>query len=300
MDDIVRPSTSTDYSGVRFLRPFQFEHEQMAFAQAWLYLGMLVEVLNLGRFKDLGPQFGRPFTFEDFIYQENGRDYLKTNLDAQFLHDWYIQMSVMHKMCSEAPELQRLHDRRLAELRHIFERCYMFFTLHLNSTLFYKLPEPMNEDYKIVHSSISVLGSFLMDWIEHIFDQRGHKLQLNWLPGLHIQDSLSGQCPANMFRMQSQYRSYVMQYLAELQWPVDDKNHSGCSNRKCVAYQLDKATYTFKKSQACLGYQCGFDGPNKDAVKDILRAGKIPVIQISSGSGSDIKMEVFPADNREY
>lgn len=298
MDDIVTPSI--DSPGVGFLRPFQFEHEQMAFAQAWIYLGMLVEVLNLGRFTDLGPHFGRPFTFEDFIYQENGQDYLKTNLDAEFLTNWYFQISTMQSSFSKSPELQRLHDQRFTQLRQILANCYMFFTCHMNPKSFSELPNTSNEDYKMVHSSMSVLGTFLSNWVEHLFGQRGDIHPFRWPPGLGIQDSLSGQCPASMFRMQSQYHSCVMQYLAELQWPVDDESHSGCSKHKCVAYQLDKAAYTFKKSETCIGYQCGFDGPNQDSVKDILRAGKVPVIQISSGSSSDVKMEVFPADDREY
>ena len=157
-----------------------------AFIQAWLYIGLLVEVLNeaLG----LHEQEGAQLKTENFIRAEDGEEVLDTTDLASYLTSWYERVKSLG-----SNEIERSRDR----VAHLIRTARNFASKALT------LEASQAEDFPfqpVIQSSIVVLGSLLDQYASRVYITKSG----NWPQSLVALQRLSGSCPNDLAWLISQ------------------------------------------------------------------------------------------------
>lgn len=232
-----------------------------AFIQAWLYLGLLIEVLNEGLGLNAQGQTAQLKT-DDFIHSRHGQQFITTTRLGSYIDSWRE-----HAKKIGPDECKRSKDN----VAHFIRTARSFSSKAVtigasNADGFPFQPE--------TQSSIVVLGSLLDGHASLIYGGMAG----NWPQSLLALQRLSGICPNELGWLQSQFTSEVVYYRSALLWPEDGKDHTTCDRDSCVANQIKADDYVTRHvTGQC---QCPWVGPNEDELVAILEEGRIPLIPL--------------------
>ncbi|KAL8813867.1 MAG: hypothetical protein Q9223_006870 [Gallowayella weberi] len=96
-----------------------------------------------------------------------------------------------------------------------------------------------------------------------------------------------GWCPYDLRRVWVQtHEVSLLYYYSSLDPPRSSKNHSACSDKRCLAMTTYHSTY--KLSHHIEGCSCPLLYADQEAMAEILRRGSVPVIAIVLDPGSNI------------
>jgi hypothetical protein len=243
-----------------------------AFIQAWLYLGLLIEVLNEG----LGfhEHEGAQLKTEDLVCVRGGEKVLDTTGLASYLTSWYERAESL-----SSDEIARSRDR----VAHFIRTARAFASKALT-------PEASQaEDFPFqpeIQSSIVVLGSLLDQHASMVYGTRTE----NWPQSLVALQRLSGSCPNDLAWLISQFASEVIYFRSTLSWPKDGRDHSRCDRHVCVADQIDPNKYsTLHTTGEC---DCVWVAISEDELLAVLENGGVPLLVPPSLDGGIVEWKI--------
>ena len=243
-----------------------------AFIQAWLYIGLLVEVLN--ELLGLHEQEGAQLKTENFFRVEGGEEVLDTTNLASYLTSWYERVK-----CLGLNDIRRSRDR----VAHLIRTARNFASKALS------LEASQAEDFPfqpIIQSSIVVLGSLLDQHASRVYNTKSG----NWPQSLVALHRLSGSCPNDLAWLISQFSSEVIYFRSALSWPKDRRDHSRCDRHMCAADQIDPNTYsTLHTTGEC---DCAWVPINEDELLAVLQSGGVPLLVPPSLEGDAVGWKI--------
>jgi hypothetical protein len=247
-----------------------------AFIQAWLYLGLLIEVLNEGLGLKVQGQAAQLKT-GDFIHTRHGQQFVTTARLGSYLDSWREHAKKIGPNESERSRDNVAHFIRTA-------RTFSSKVLTIGASKADNFPfQPETQ------SSLVVLGSLLDGHASLIYGGKAG----NWPQSLVALQRLSGICPSELSWLQSQFTSEVVYYRSALLWPKDGKDHAICDGDSCVANQIDADDYvTLHVTGQC---QCPWVGPNEDELVAVLEEGRIPLISLQPQGEEILGLKVTTA-----
>ena len=249
-----------------------------AFIQAWLYLGLLVEVLNeaLG----LHGQEGAQLKTENFICVKGGEGVLDTTGLASYLTSWYERVKSLG-----LNEIGRSRDR----VAHLIRTARNFASKALT------LEASQAEDFPFqpaIQSSIVVLGSLLDQHASIVYNTKSG----NWPQSLVALQRLSGSCPNDLAWLNSQFAPEVIYFRSALSWPRDRRDHSRCDRHMCAADQIDPNTYsTLHTTGEC---DCVWVPISEDELLAVLESGGVPLLVPPSLEGGAVEWKIVSTSVR--
>ena len=249
-----------------------------AFIQAWLYLGLLIEVLNeaLG----LHEQEGAQLKTENFICVKGGEEVLDTTGLASYLTSWSERVKSLG-----SNEIGRSRDR----VAHLIRTARNFASKALT------FEASQAEDFPfqpVVQSSIVVLGSLLDQYASRVYDTKPG----NWPQSLVALQRLSGSCPNDLAWLNSQFSTEVIYFRSALSWPRDRRDHSRCDRHMCAADQIDPNTYsTLHTTGEC---DCVWVPISEDELLAVLESGGVPLLVPPSLEGAAVEWKIVSTSVR--
>ena len=288
-DEIVKTSSPSsleeDYE-VNYSQPFSWTWEQLAFAQALLFFGLLMEVLN----EALGPGVRNQNRLvpDDFVYTDNGQSFVSSNIGSYFL-PWRARAVELKKH-------NRLEfERSKSKILNIIDQSWLFSMRYLTQKLAIVIH---NESISAVQTSIIVLGNMLDSFASELYG----RTPWHWPTSLMALKRSTTICPHSKLRLESHFTQDVMYYTTALKWPEDTREHVKCNTTECIALQVRDNKYPTKHLDSCKG--CLMVGPNAQQIRltgEILQHDGIPLIQvIGCGKGSSVQLDIVEAPEKEY
>ena len=244
-----------------------------AFIQAWLYLGLLIEVLNEGlglHDQDEGAQLKT----KDFICVRDGEEVLDTTGLASYLPSWYERAK---SLSSDEAGLSR--DR----IAHFIRTAQSFASKALTFEACQAEGFPFQPE---IQSSIVVLGSLLDQNASMIYETRTR----NWPQSLVSLRRLAGSCPNHLAWLISQFSSEVIYFRSALSWPKDGRDHSNCNRDVCVADQIDPSIYSTLHITG--GCDCAWVTIDEDELLAVLENGGLPLLVPVSLNGGVLEWKI--------
>jgi hypothetical protein len=153
---------------------------------------------------------------------------------------------------------------------------------------------PISSTFDLVLLSIVILGETLMFTLSQIINVAMSNEILRpgyrWTYPKTGRDRLiqAGWCEGELLALLPRCPPTVLLYLSFLERKRSDKDHSRCSAKEgCLVNQLDLKTYKTSHAFNCPNEQeCGMIEPSIKDVCDVLNAGGIPVVNITSTDDS--------------
>lgn len=103
----------------------------------------------------------------------------------------------------------------------------------------------------------------------------------------------AGWCPSEIERAKHKFTfTQTFYFLSRMRKNEIRRNHLTCTTSLCSSFQLDLAKYQTKHRQPCC--RCPDAAPNIDDVVTLLRSGKLPLLQITQANGDleSLRVEV--------
>ena len=298
------------------------DSELSEFFQAWLFFGMLSEVLSAA---------GQDFSLDDYVlHGMDGRFYIESLPLRDHLLDWVKrEQSLAQSSLSDpstvfaAPWLERVRriDRCLDEARTFTQR--LLCPSSSSSLPADRLPNIIPE----ISLSIIILGATLAEAKyaslpqnikEKLVDCVGSDLKMiaaiksgdvpylhgggmrEWGPAEYSLMKLrqSGWCPKEI-EMIKELSDADMLFCSHLSRQTGSlgSNHSKCTPQKCIAFQVDDITYEPFHRDHCRG--CNNVVFSTSHVANLVMQDKIPLVRVVNRNGS-YKLELGDADDCEY
>lgn len=267
---------------VERLRRAEFQQNQwddaLPFFQEWGFFGMLSVVLGGS---------GLAVDMEDFVRQEDGQQFITTQLLPYYLRLW---ASHENSLDAEAKEesLSRT-DRRLAEIhRCINSITYAWGCLEAEQTpsedqleqLIPKIPLVARE----MLLSITVLGESL-SYGRYLCYGVEIPRPLIWTRCWFLDEWMlnAGWCPYEITRIEDKYIHINMcsYYFSLLDRTHLDKNHHSCSWECCLADHIDAETYRTRHVQSDCACEDAVEDKVVDQVRRVILEQKTPGLTIS-------------------
>lgn len=245
-----------------------------AFVQAWLYLGLLIEVLN----EALGLNDQKDavcLKTQDFLQTRDGKELITTTHLGSYLTTWYERAKSLDSI--EA-------DRSSTRIAHFIRTARTFSRKALTAEASQAEDFPFQPQ---IQSSIVVLGSLLDETASIIHGKRTG----DWPQSLVALQRLSSICPNDLAWLQSQFTSEVIYYRSALSWPEDGGDHSRCDRDHCVAHQIDPSHYsTLHVTQQC---HCVWVAVNEDELVSVLENGGLPLLAPPSPGEESLQWRII-------
>jgi Heterokaryon incompatibility protein (HET) len=251
-----------------------------AFAQSWLWFGLLSEFLHATcdpvdwTVDTTSPdaQVTRKITTKNLLHA------LDNWLDAIVKSNWDNQRASLTRI----DRLLRTADKEQSALSmNIFDMFDMFGAMDL-------LPEPLTLSIQVL------LGTLRL--ARNVAFPKSSTLDLTLNPQLKLLKQWmkkDGWCPSEMTRLR-QDNQVMSEYCASMLGPVQAAfDHAKCDDLNCVATQIDQSKYcTRHVSDSCICQMSTDVGPE---IARILRDGAIPVIRLNIPGN---QVEVMTAELR--
>ena len=244
-----------------------------AFVQAWLCLGLLIEVLNeaLG----LNHQKSAMLKTKDFVaMRDDGREIFDTTSLTSHLTAWYERAQTLDLVAKG-----RSRDR----IAHVVRTARSFASKTLTVDASQAEGFPFQPE---IQSSLVVLGS-LLDQHASIVYGTGTG---TWPQSLTALQRLSRSCPNDLAWLTSEFTTDVIYLRSNLWWPKGNRDHSRCDQRVCVADKIDLHKYsTLHTADGC---DCVWVNISEDDLLAELENDNVPLLVPPSldGDASDWKI----------
>ncbi|KAL8687485.1 MAG: hypothetical protein Q9224_005137, partial [Gallowayella concinna] len=238
--------------------------ETAAFLQSWLYFGILKELL------------GNLFVASQFVGEGADRTQRINTLALEsVLRTWTTRYVAETDTANLQGDLSKIYDL-LIEHRTICLELHLggidlgsplmmlsfaLLSERLAAALidmyaYFKLETPVEQTWRLQTKDFVDVGQPLIDLMQ-----------------------ARGWCPYDLKRVSMQTKEVsLLYYYSRLNVPRSSKNHSGCSDKQCLAMTTNPATY--KLSHHIEGCECPLLHADQGAMAEILRRGSIPVIAI--------------------
>ena len=251
--------------------------ETAAFLQEWLYFGLLSEIL------------GHCFDPDNFIGEvDDGRCLVTTVCLLDSISRWKDHIN------SLSPEAR---SRRYEEVVRCLSDAYLvgrrlgLYGFAENQSQIIPVAPEVALSMIILAESLHCATQAIWNWSALVnceskgtFDlDHGWIQPHNWGTSTFLVTRLqqTGWCPSEVYRQMQSLMPTGLYYVSLLAHSARDGEHLNCSNYKCVANNIDEATYHTKHtSDEC---NCEHFGALMD-VESILDRGSIPAIRVLDSS----------------
>lgn len=233
-----------------------------AFLQAWLYFGMMSEVL------------GTHVEREDFVTEDHqGHSFITTKQSLPpYIRRWMATFSK-----GGLPDAQSRISRCLQEANN--------YAVHLSGGHLGATQCPLPPEVSL---SIMALGATLESSLSQKQRLIGFKIvKRRWGHSPIISDRLAsiGWCINDIGRI-AEYGSIILSYFVSTvkRDAPEGRSHQNCMIERCVAHHIEGGKYPTKHVR--VNCDCGHIEVPVEKVNKILATGGIPVIKIASPTGS--------------
>ena len=257
--------------------------------QAWLFFGLLIEVLKVS---------GVVIDVEDFIEHEGQEKYITTKSLPDYLNRWeQKERTLPRKEC-------KAHFRRQQYM--IMHSC--FFREHQVSgrVLMEDLNGKCSESYQVslplpIEMSIILLGETL-----DIASRKAYGIDLSLgsadiflSPSLITNLNSTGWCPSEVSLITRGYDDSSIVFASQVERHRTKANHSQCSTTKCRAFNIVTLHYRTQHTIDCKN--CSDVAINREELASTLRQGWIPRACIrTTGKGDALEPTVTIEDSGPY
>ena len=241
--------------------------EATTFLQAWLFFGLLTEVLG---------GIGVPFQEADFVREaDQGGPTITTQLLPRYIWYW------LAAHCHSDRDVCRLHERHVK------------FCLKLTNTILNainRLHIKSSNDLPTSSSSTSAVLFSLVILGETLSQAKG-QIDGSWIdaascwhfPPLIQALKSAGWCIGQISDLLKNCDSSTLLYLSTFEKSILGKDHGRCDAKTgCRAYQINYDTYATKHAAGCRMIHCSNLAPPMEEIAAILRDGDIPLIAVDS------------------
>ena len=255
------------------------------FLQAWLFFGLLTEVLG---------GIGVPFRQADFLRVGNGGTQIITTKPLP-LCLWYWLAAHTH---SEL-DVVRAHQRHVQSCLKLSNTILQAITkLHFKDNC---TSSACKRDTRAVILSLIILGETLnkaSGWIGNTAIEPA----LRWhFPPIRLALLDAVWCISQIPDLFKECDTSTLFYLSRLNMHVLKKDHKRCNARLgCRANHINNATYATKHAADCQITHCQIIGPPMPEVSEILNDGDIPLIAMDLSCEPSQLMVVRYKEITEY
>ena len=256
---------NTDYFLYERCQPTPIR-ELEAFFQAWLFFGLLTEI------------FGKLFNPTEFV----------CNVETETGHEKILSTSKLLALANSwiTEVKSAIHDRP-NQHEHI-AKCLVLTANRL-------VAAPAGFDHRI-KLSIAAIGEFLLFATMEAFSVRlkDSKIPPVWAAFFPDVSGLmrgNGWCPSEIRRCRKTFISVqALYYLSKIQKREPRSRHQACTDRKCIAYQIELNNYqTQHYAAGCACHEIVIDG--KEVIR-ILENGQLPLLRINPCGNSISNLSV--------
>ncbi len=247
--------------------------EAGSFLQAWLYFGLLQEVLGI---KIVTTAFVR--------VDASRKSFITTRKLQAYLHTWKSHIDQERKSASD-DVLKKRNQRAVACLNHAYNVWFNFDEDERDDLLG---PE--------IGLSIHILASTLEHALTCVCDipvaDVPWRLERNYFLTQRMIDY--GWCPSIVEQICADNHIAFQYYASLLAAPSDPRRHGECKagDHGCSAKTVDDASYVTKHHLPHL--ECDFISADLDVLCDIVRGGTIPLVCLQNkGPKTVVKMVPF-------
>ena len=255
------------------------------FLQAWLFFGLLTEVLG---------GIGVPFRQSDFLREGNGGAPIITT-EPLPLYLWYWLAAHTHS----GRDVVRAHERHVQSCLRLSNTILQAITkLHIKSN---RNVFTCKRYTQAVILSLIICGETLnkaRDWIGNT----RIKPALRWhFPPLSLALLDAGWCTGQIPELLKERDSSTLLYLSRLDMHIPKKDHRRCNAKLgCRANHINYATYDTKHAADCQIANCQSIGPPMQEISEILNDGDIPLIAMDFSCEPSQLMVVRYKEITEY
>jgi hypothetical protein len=246
--------------------------EQLAsIAQAWLFFGLLTEVLKIS---------GTLLDPEDFIQREGTNVYITTGLLPHYLERWVRAESALPMKTRQA------HFRR-QQATIILAMCFRFHQISdqwIHDGDVWSFYEQPAERYKMTlplptELSFCILESALDRASRRAYGIAHDREEASFLCKGLIEDlHRGGWCPSEKSLILQLFGDTSAFFASRLDRGRTKVDHSGCSTNKCLAFNINTEEYKTRHTDGCSG--CMEVSINNDELATILRLNKTPRVRV--------------------
>lgn len=245
--------------------------EQESFMQAWLFFGILNEVL------------GDLYREEDFLFKD-------TALTDRFM----LCTKKLRPLLKAACRLR--FGKTSSATRKLFDHLRKCLTLVITVSFAFH----SDFDWGLM-CSIAAVHEATVYTLNHVAQRLGSANipNLPWAKkffGVAICTRMleGGWCPSEIERAKDKFRStQSLFFLSRMRKNEIRREHLTCTTSLCSSFQLDLATYQTKHRRSCC--MCPDKSPNMNDVVALLRSRKLPLLKITQIGGDleSLKVEVI-------
>lgn len=234
-----------------------------AFFQAWLFFGPLLEVFSI---LDLDVQLG------DFVCERDGKQLITTSSLQDLTSRWA-------RTENEALDTEG-KTRRGERISEILETADALLRNNLCNNNAYKslwaVPEVIVVSIQLVLEALTHAWGTIYPDPDMIVVETGGGI---WADTANTRMLAQGWCSSEITLAEHFFSATGRYFASRLKRPaVPGRLHGSCNKAKCVASQVDKATYSTRHVES--DCKCSHLSVDICRVTQILDSGKVPVIRI--------------------
>ncbi|KAK7423425.1 hypothetical protein QQZ08_009103 [Neonectria magnoliae] len=267
-------------------------HEAAAILQAWLFFGMLAEVMGI------------PINPDDFrrVDPRSEKQFITTALLNNYLERWV-----------SAVTNDQSREDKFDKAAQCLQRVAHFVNLDPENKTLLLLPAEVLLSIRLVAERLVLFG-YVNIWHQgsHLW---GVPIQLRSslagsakvgtaLPGFGGEFLVKSQfmkehtkhwCPSERNRLSRLLTATALVHLSRLPPLPSEKSHEQCTEKGCTAYNIDNDTYKPRHVAGCNG--CRMVGPDKEELNNVVKNGKLPLIHLGRPSASgEVKVTLVSKD----
>lgn len=264
--------------------------ETRGFLQEWLYFGPLVHILDIP---------GMSFNPRDFIYHEDGKQWITTKKLPEYMKRWYFQPEFGHMGGRSLQQRQETFQQALSGLQTIHRYVLRYCGKDSNRGIFYPPTTfwPLSPEL-----SLSIIA--LTDSLTKAgFEATNMSFNLHWGVSGFLVDRMvdSGWCPNLISTLTTAQQIHLHYSAYTLGAPDRRNNHGNCDELVCKVDQIDEKTY--KTEHTIENCKCDFKGPLISEVVEILKNGDVPLVECyESGDNFEVRVveQTATSPSRSY
>ena len=260
-------------------------HSLARIAQAWLFFGLLSEILKVS---------GVTIDAKEFVLRDGETTYISTSKLPRYLSEWIERERLLPL------NERKAHFRRQQDMISIAIQ----FRLHQISGNWWQrgsIFEAVEEEYKVA-IPFHIEMSFVV--LEETLDRasrRARGLEYNksndtlLSPRLVENVKTSNWCPSEVSMISTGFDDTAIFFASHINRARTKANHADCSTHKCKAYNVSTGNYPTKHAMDCAG--CENIGSDSEKLTSILRRGQTPraslqLTQVNEAPHPCISLEV--------
>ena len=274
-----------EFSGLDNVVPAE---EQLSFFQTWLFFGLVCEFLGSFDASGVASRDIVKSVYKTVVKEEAGLKYITTRgLFADTRQAWDLYK---HNSTSE---------QRLATFRHLF-RCLQIVQWMLYAPT-------SNFDHAVKFSIASVAESLG-------YEVKTELAACNFAESMHlaplgkgyvnasIRTSMMnyGWCPSEIPKLAENYHSSLqtLHLLSKMDRSVPGRDHSGCSDKRCLVYNIQDKTYVAGHCEADCKTTCPLVEIKNEQTVSILDEGYYPLLQLRKDTEGRVEVDVVRSSEK--